>query len=135
MLFRSMAASEAVSGGRQKVAILAGVCEAVIAALYLDGGLEAARAFVDRYWSYDDPGSERHDPKSQLQEWTQSGALPERVQPVYSVSARSGPDHAPMFTVTVTVPGYVAEGAGASKRDAEQDAARRMLAQLGLKSE
>jgi ribonuclease-3 len=56
-----MAASEAGSGGRQKTAILAGACEAVIAALYLDGGLEAAKNFVDRYWqdSYEDPDAVR----------------------------------------------------------------------------
>ncbi len=130
-----MANSEAVSGGRQKMAILAGACEAVIAALYLDGGLEAAARFIDGFWqaSYEDPAAERHDAKSKLQEWAQSGALPDRVQPTYTVDSRSGPDHAPVFIVAVNLPGHEpALGTGASKRDAEQDAAYKMLQRLGL---
>ena len=132
-----MAGSEASSGGRQKLAILAGACEAVIAALYIDGGLDAAKQFIDRYWqdAFADPANELHDAKSKLQEWAQSGALPAKVQPVYTISGRSGPDHAPVFTVSVSVPGHAAEeGVGASRRDAEQDAARKMLQRLGLEA-
>jgi ribonuclease-3 len=130
-----MAAAESGSGGRQKSAILAGACEAVIAALYLDGGLDAARGFVLRYWedAFATLKPELRDAKTALQEWTQSGALREKAQPVYAVKGRIGPDHAPNFTVEVRVPGYEPQqGEGPTKREAEQDAARRMLARLGV---
>jgi ribonuclease-3 len=131
----AMAASEQGSGGRRKAAILAGACEAVMAALYLDGGMEAARRFVLRYWreGFADLAPDPRDAKTSLQEWAQGGALPQRVQPVYALKSREGPDHAPVFTVEVTLPGHAAEaGTGASKREAEQDAARRMLLSLGV---
>ena len=130
-----MAASESASGGRKKAAILAGACEAVIAALYLDGGLDPARAFVLRYWddAFKTLAPELRDAKTALQEWAQSGAAKQKTQPVYVPTARSGPDHAPMFTVEVRVPGQEAEtGEGSTKRDAEQDAAKRMLHRLGV---
>jgi len=130
-----MAASESGSGGRRKAAILAGACEAVIAAVYLDGGLEAARRFVLRYWEelFASLKPELRDAKTALQEWTQSGTQAQRAQPVYAVRQRLGPDHAPVFTVEVRVPGQESEqGEGSTKRDAEQDAARRMLLRLGL---
>jgi ribonuclease-3 len=130
-----MAASETASGGRKKSAILAGACEAVIAALYLDGGLEPARAFVLRYWdeAFKTLAPELRDAKTALQEWTQSGALKQKVQPVYVPTSREGPDHAPMFAVEVRIAGHAAEaGQGPTKRDAEQDAAKRMLRRLGV---
>jgi ribonuclease-3 len=130
-----MAASESVSGGRKKSAIVAGACEAVIAALYLDGGLEAAKAFVLRYWDEAFSGlkPELRDAKTALQEWAQSGALPGRAQPLYAVTERAGPDHAPLFTVEVRIPGHEPQrGEGPNKRDAEQNAARRMLESLGV---
>jgi ribonuclease-3 len=130
-----MAASEQGSGGRRKSAILAGACEAVMAALYLDGGMEAARRFVLRYWKdgFAELAADPRDAKTSLQEWAQSGALPQRAQPVYALKSRAGPDHAPVFTVEVTLPELTAEeGRGASKREAEQDAARRMLLRLGV---
>ena len=128
-----MASSESGSGGRRKSAILAGACEAVIAALYLDGGMEAARRFVLNYWEelFATLKPELRDAKTALQEWAQSRA--EKAPPVYAVTQRSGPDHAPIFTVEVRIADRDAEhGEGASKRDAEQDAARRMLVKLGL---
>jgi ribonuclease-3 len=131
-----MAGSEHASGGRNKAAILAGACEAVIAALYLDGGMNAAKAFVTRYWedAFSTLAPELlHDAKTALQEWAQSGALKQRVQPIYAVKERSGPDHAPMFVVEVRVPDHQPQsGEGPTKRDAEQDAASRMLQSLGL---
>jgi ribonuclease-3 len=130
-----MAAAESGSGGRRKSAILAGACEAVIAALYLDGGLPAARAFVLRYWDEAFSGliRELRDAKTALQEWAQSGVLPAKAQPVYSIKERAGPDHAPLFTVEVRIPGHRPQtGDGPSKRDAEQNAARRMLESLGI---
>jgi len=130
-----MASSESGTGGRQKSAILAGACEAVIAALYLDGGYSAARTFVLKYWDeqFATLKPELRDAKTALQEWAQSGALPKKAQPSYVVKERIGPDHAPVFSVEVRIPGQDSQiGEGASKREAEQDAARRMLVRLGL---
>ncbi len=91
---------EAQTGGRKKTAILADVCEALLAAIYLDGGFDEASAFVDRFWRkrmVDFKGQLR-DAKTTLQEWAQGMGLP---PPAYTVTGRSGPDHAPVFTVTV----------------------------------
>jgi ribonuclease-3 len=132
-----MARSESRSGGRQKAAIVAGVCEAVIAALYLDGGMDAARQFVFQYWADAFAAEpELRDAKTVLQEWAQSGALPEKPQPKYRLKQRSGPDHAPSFTVEVQLPGHEPQtGQGATKREAEQAAAGRMLLALGIRNE
>lgn len=130
-----MAASESGYGGRDKPAILAGACEAVIAAIYLDGGIEAAGRFIMTCWndSFASVAPELRDAKTALQEWAQSGTVPGRPQPIYSLKHRVGPDHAPVFTIEVVVPGYEAQtGEGSSKREAEQAAARRMLGALGV---
>ena len=130
-----MAPSELASGGRRKAAILANACEAVIAALFIDGGLETARKFVLRYWESALAASapDLRDAKTALQEWAQSGALNKKVQPDYKLEKREGPDHAPRFTVAVKVAGRAKEmGEGASKREAEQSAARRLLLRLGV---
>jgi ribonuclease-3 len=109
---------------------LADGCEAVIGALYLDGGLAAAGAFVERLWQ---PLFERmrlpeRDAKSRLQEWAQARGLP---RPVYLETARAGPAHLPVFTVEVSLPGHPpAIGQGDSKRHAEQVAAARLLDQV-----
>ncbi len=127
-----LAASEAASGGRRKGAILAGVCEAVIAALYIDGGFEVARAFIARYWAnaFASLSDDMRDAKTTLQEWAQ-GRPGSRDAPVYKLVGREGPDHAPRFAVEVSIPGQGAEiGQGSSKREAEQAAARAMLARL-----
>jgi ribonuclease-3 len=121
-----LAASEVASGGRRKSAILAGVCEAVIAALYLDGGYEAARAFIERYWeaAFASLGQDMRDAKTALQEWAQA----RRDVPVYKLTSREGPDHAPRFVVEVRLKtGETAVGEGNSKREAEQAAARTLL--------
>lgn len=123
-----LAGSEAASGGRRKSAILAGVCEAVIAALYLDGGYDVARAFIDRYWDagFAGLGQDLRDAKTALQEWAQ--ARRSRAAPVYRLVGREGPDHAPRFLVEVTIAGAGdAVGEGHSKREAEQAAARALL--------
>jgi ribonuclease III len=125
-----MAASEAKSGGRSKAAILGDACEAVIGALFLDGGLDAARAFVARYWSgrLDGVAGDMRDPKTTLQEWAQGRAL---GVPVYSVVGRTGPDHAPEFTVEARIGATLSgRGTGASRRLAEQAAARELLTQV-----
>lgn len=123
---------ERQSGGRRKEAILGDVAESVIAAIYLDGGFEAARSFVERNWR---PRMEKlsgplRDPKTLLQEWAQGLGLP---TPVYEAVGRSGPDHAPEFTVRVIVGGKGGgEGRGRSKREAEQAAASDVLTREGL---
>jgi ribonuclease-3 len=131
-----LANAEASSGGRKKAAILAGACEAVIAALYLDGGMEAARRFVDCYWAeaFSELSADMRDSKTALQEWAQARRQ-NPAAPVYRLVRREGPDHAPRFVVDVTVNGEEPQaGEGGSKREAEQDAASKLLAKLGLKS-
>lgn len=129
-----LAGSEAGSGGRRKGAILSGACEAVIAALYLDGGMDAARRFVDLYWTdaFARLNADMRDPKTVLQEWAQA-RKGNNDAPVYTLAGREGPDHAPVFSVEVSVAGQEPEtGSGGSKREAEQAAAKRMLEKIGL---
>jgi ribonuclease-3 len=128
-----LAQSEQVSGGRAKPAILSGACEAVIAALYLDGGMEAARAFIEKYWEgqFESLTTEMRDAKTRLQEWSQGRGRGEAGAPAYALISRKGPDHAPRFTVEVQVSGHEpARGEGGSKREAEQDAAANLLARV-----
>lgn len=117
---------------RARAAILSDVCEAVIAALYLDGGMTAARAFIERYWAemFDNPGmgAELRDAKTRLQEWAQGRGLP---APIYRETSRSGPAHAPHFVIEASVEGTAPEiGEGGSKREAEQEAAAKLLARV-----
>lgn len=111
-------------------AVLSDVCEAVIAALFLDGGLEAARQFVVRYW--EDPMNKFTvppiDSKTKLQEWAQARALP---LPEYILVDRTGPDHDPIFVMQVVVKGQPGVSAsGKSKREASQAAAAELLRKL-----
>jgi ribonuclease-3 len=125
-----LAPSEDRAGGRRKGAILGDACEAVIAALYLDGGILAARKFVSKYWQplMSEVMGDLRDPKNALQEWAQGRKL---GTPVYRVARREGPDHAPRFTVEVSVRGHdSASGEGASMRSAEQAAARALMQRL-----
>jgi len=118
---------EADGGGRENEAILADVCEAVIAAIYHDGGLDAARDFIERHWRdrLQSVTAPPQDAKTTLQEWAQGRGL---ALPSYIITAREGPDHAPVFTVQVLLAdGQAAEGRGPSKRVAEQAAARKLL--------
>ena len=129
-----LASSESSSGGRRKAAILAGVCEAVIAALYQDGGIDAARRFVECYWTeaFGSLDRDMRDAKTALQEWAQS-RRGDAAAPVYTLVKRVGPDHAPRFLVEVSVSGQTSQtGEGRSKREAEQDAAKKMLTSLDL---
>lgn len=119
--------SEERSGGRDKPAILADVCEAIIAALYRDGGLGVARAFVERHWRPrgDNLADAPKDAKTALQEWLQGAGL---AAPSYREVSRSGPDHALVFTMEVRVKGQPAlTGRGSTKQVAEQAAAAAML--------
>lgn len=127
-----MSASEADSGGRGKQTILGDACEAVLGALFRDGGYDVARRVIRELWTdriYDDPRPLR-DAKSALQEWAQGQGL---ELPVYEELAREGPDHDPRFTASVSVQGKKpATGEGASKRSAEQNAATAMLVREGI---
>jgi ribonuclease-3 len=126
---------EAQTGGREKSAILGDACEAVIGAVFLDGGLAAAQrivrtAFEPRMMT---PGRNLRDAKTALQEWAQARRL---ATPNYRLAGRSGPDHAPFFEVAVEVEGFaLAQGTGASKRVAEQAAAQAFLAREGIDEE
>jgi ribonuclease-3 len=129
-----LAIGERQTGGAKKVAILGDACEAVIAALYLDGGLDAARAFVLRAWAghLDATPAEIRDPKTLLQEWAQGRAEHGRALPCYEVLSQTGPSHAPLFRMRVSVTGGPsAEAEGKSKREAEQAAASALLEKLG----
>ena len=122
------------AGGRARGPIVGSALEAVIAALYLDGGMAAARAFIARWWEpmFADPGSDSRDAKTRLQEWAQ-GRERDAGAPVYTMKEQAGPDHAPHFLVEVQVTGFPAvTGEGGSKRQAEQDAAAKLLSVVGL---
>ena len=130
--------SDARDAGAAKVSsrMLAEACEALIAAIYLDGGLEAARSFILRHWQdrMTDAWLGGKDAKSTLQEWLATTA-PTRLlnNPVYSEIGRAGPDHLPSFLVEVAVAGLApAQGRGSSKRQAEQQAAETMLRREGV---
>jgi ribonuclease-3 len=117
---------------RNRVNLRADAIEALIAALYLDGGMPAARGFIDRWWQPRGSASSapRRDPKTELQEWAHqvSGAAPS-----YETLSRDGPDHDPVFTVVVRVNGKApAEATGRSKRQAEQNAAAAILVREGF---
>ena len=119
--------SESISGGRRKAAILADATEAVIAALYLDGGMAPARAFVEACWRprLKSVRAAPVDPKSSLQEWAQGRGL---ATPDYQLLNRKGPDHAPVFLVEARLDsGQTARGEARSKKLAEQAAAEALL--------
>lgn len=120
--------SESTSGGRRKAAILADAMEAVIAALYIDGGLDAARTVILAEWGprIGSADAAPVDAKTRAQEWAQARALP---PPVYTLDHRGGPDHAPRFTVSAALStGERATGTARSKKQAEQAAAAALLA-------
>jgi ribonuclease-3 len=123
--------SEMMSGGRRKEALLADAMEAVLAAIYLDAGLEAARRVVLRLWAdrLERVDEDARDAKTALQEWAQAQGM---SPPRYVQTARSGPDHAPEFEITVRLDdGHhaVASGKG-TKRSIEQAAAAALLGQI-----
>ena len=123
----NLARSEEESGGRNNPATLADACEAVIGALYLDGGLETAARFIRSAWRamLAETPSPPKDAKTALQEWVQGRGWP---LPSYREVSREGPDHGPVFTVEVSIQGFEAvSGQGASKRAAEQRAAEEMM--------
>jgi ribonuclease-3 len=122
---------EMLKGGRRNISALGDGMEAVIGAVYLDAGFGPARALVLRLWGarVREVQGKSKDAKTGLQEWAQARGMP---PPDYAEQARSGPDHAPQFTVRVTLEnGEAAEGTASSKRAAEQEAAGALMARLG----
>jgi ribonuclease-3 len=129
-LIRADAALKAKAGKARNY--LSDAVEALIAAIYLDGGMEPARAFILRCW---EPRSRTvvdkpRNPKSELQEWL---AQANGARPEYVIESREGPDHEPIFTVMVTVSGFASSRAsGPSRRAAEEAAATAFLIREGV---
>ncbi len=124
--------SESHAGGRLRTTILADACEALVGAVFLDSGYEAAEKLIEKFWKERmlKPLRPLRDPKTILQEWAQARGLP---TPEYRELARTGPHHNPKFKVAVVLPDHSpAEGIGSSKRAAEQSAAAAMLARVGV---
>ncbi len=127
--------SIARSRKRLSAGIRADVCEAVIAAVYRDGGLKPAGELIARYWAPRVAGMSGplRDAKTELQEWAHSRGF---GTPVYREISRSGPDHAPRFVVAVEIAGDLrASGEGRSKRIAEQEAAETLLIEHGVRGQ
>lgn len=128
--FIHMAKSTEDNGGRKKPTILADACEAVIGAVSQDGGYDAARTVVRKFWKRYilQEAIGRRDAKTRLQEWVQARQIP---TPNYVVVERTGPAHEPFFTIEARVKDMEpAQGKGRSKREAEQDAAAKLLIRL-----
>ncbi len=127
--YLKMSSGEKKAGGLQKETILSNALEALIAAVYLDGGFEAAEEFVSSFW---EPRIENtappEDPKTLLQEWVQARGLP---LPEYKVISRVGSDHAPQFEIEVSAGAHGSAIARASsKRAAEKEAAAALLLKI-----
>ena len=127
-----LAGGETKMGGREKDSILGDACEAVMAAVYRDGGLDAARAVFLSAWREEFETNEAvkpRDPKTALQEWAQGLG---KALPIYEVTNQSGPAHQPLFTVSVRVEGLTpALAQGATRREAEKAAAANLLRREG----
>lgn len=118
--------------GKAMMNVRADVVESLIAAIYLDAGLEAARSFVLRKWASraERADGARRDAKTELQEWAHANFA---TPPAYRIADRSGPDHDPRFTVVVEIPGLAPEtGTDRSRRAAEQMAATKLLEREGV---
>ncbi len=121
---------EAEQGGLSNPSNLEDACEALLGAVYLDGGIAAARAVVERFWGEvaQSVKAPPRDPKTTLQEWAQARAL---ALPEYRVLSADGPSHAPHFVIEVSLAGYPpATGEAGNKKLAERHAASALLAQL-----
>lgn len=122
--------SEMLSGGRRKMAMLGDGMEAVIAAVFLDGGYQAAHNVITHLWGkrFANAEGRARDPKTALQEWAQARA---QRPPSYQVISRRGPDHAPIFEIEVSLEsGQTAKATERSKRAAQQSAAQLLLNEL-----
>ena len=126
----AMSIGERGTGGAAKEGLLADTCEAIVAGIYIDGGLEAAREFVGRFWRplLAEDYIPRKDPKTALQEWAHAN---DYSLPRYRILGQLGPDHAPRFRIEVMLDNFPpAIGEGSSKRAAEQTAADQLLAMI-----
>ncbi|HVR39284.1 MAG TPA: ribonuclease III [Thermoanaerobaculia bacterium] len=127
---------EEKTGGRKKDSLLANLFEAVIAGVYLDGGIEPARALIERMFDEDIKRIDEqnllfHDYKTALQELAQGRGL---LLPEYSVVDEVGPDHDKTFVVEVKLGSLVARGEGSSKKEAQQEAAKHALEELKIEN-
>ncbi len=130
-----LGSSEALAGGRRRATILADVCEALVGAVFVDGGYQAAADVIERFWKERmlKPMRPLRDAKTVLQEWALARGLP---TPFYREVARTGPHHDPEFRVAVVLADRTPiEGIGRSKRAAEQAAAAAMLTHEGVSAE
>ena len=127
--YLKLAGGEKPGSARKNLATLPDAMEAVLGALFCDGGLKAASNFIHRFWQKDIAIVETPvDPKTTLQEWAQGQGLP---LPQYKVVEHSGPAHAPKFVIEASVKGYpVTVAEGNSKRAAEKTAAAQLLADV-----
>ena len=126
---------EKQSGLRKKAALLGDVCEAIIAAVFLDAGFDVAFKVVESAFAgkLAEPGRVTRDAKSRLQEWAMGLGMP---APTYRLVERTGPDHAPVFIISAELPGYESvRGEGASKKIAEQKAARAFMLKENITEE
>ena len=124
-----MGPNEARAGVGQGVAVIADAVEAVLGAIYYDAGLEAARGFVRTHWAglVDEQSKPPKHPKSDLKEWLEARGA---TLPPFVEAPRSGPIHAPTFTLTVSAMGRTGTGTASTKQLAERDAAADLLRQL-----
>ena len=130
---RGLSPGEAKQGGRRREGVLGDAMEAILAAIWLDGGMDAARAVFERAWAAELAAPARKsltNPKSALQEWALGQGKP---LPVYRIVERTGSDHAPTFSVEASVAGYAPLTAqGRSRQDAEKAAAIGLLQREGV---
>ncbi len=127
-----LGAGERNAGGERNPSILGDACEAVMGAIFLDGGYEPAKEMIQRYWRPLMSASVQapRDAKALLQEWALARGLP---VPSYREVERTGPDHKPLFRVLLELPGILpVDGVGPSKREAERAAASAMLVREGV---
>ncbi len=125
--FIILSESERISGGNLNENIIADVVESLLGAIYCDGGYDAAQKVILKLWgdNITTLKTAPQDPKTELQEWVQARGL---GLPVYEVVEKSGPDHAPIFLIRLTIEGHgVVEAQGTSRRQAEKMSARLML--------
>ena len=129
-----LAEGEASSGGRENPTNLEDAVEALMGAVFMDGGMEAVDECFESYFEVR-AGSVKtppKDPKTALQEWAQALGKP---LPEYQLAATDGPSHAPVFTIEVKVGDTVISATANTKRAAEREAARLMLEQVGDKND